>query len=53
VSLTLQKGLCPGEADMNPLPGNAQALCDDGAIRRTAVLVIDELGEDAAEYAVT
>ena len=38
---------------MNPISGNTQGLRDDGAIRRTAMLVIDELGEDAAEYAVT
>ena len=38
---------------MNPIPGNTQALNDDSAIRRAAMVVIDELGEDAAEYAVT
>jgi len=38
---------------MNPIPGNTQALNDDSAIRRAAMVVIDELGEDAAEYAAT
>ena len=38
---------------MNPIPGNTQALRDDSAIRRAAILVIDEFGESAAEYAVT
>ena len=41
------------EADMNPIPGNTQALRDDSAIRRAAIVVIDEFGESAAEYAVT
>ena len=47
-----QKGAVSREADMNPIPGNT-ALRDDSAIRRAAMLVIDELGEDAAEYAAT
>ena len=38
---------------MNPIPGNTQALRDDSAIRRAAIVVIDEFGESAAEYAVT
>jgi hypothetical protein len=38
---------------MNPIPGNTQALRDDSAIRRAAMVVIDELGESAAEYAET
>jgi hypothetical protein len=48
-----QKGAVSGEADMNPIPGNAQAVRDDSGVRRAAMLVIDELGESAAEYAVT
>ena len=46
-------GIASREADMNPIPGNTQALRDDSAIRRAAILVIDEFGESAAEYAVT
>ena len=38
---------------MNPIPGNTQALRDDSAIRRAAIVVIDEFGESAAEYAET
>ena len=38
---------------MNPIPGNTQALRDDSGVRRAAILVIDEFGESAAEYAVT
>jgi hypothetical protein len=38
---------------MNPIPGNAWVLRDDGGIRRAAMLVIDEFGESAAEYAAT
>ena len=38
---------------MDPIPGNIQAVRDDSGVRRAAMLVIDELGEDAAEYAVT
>jgi hypothetical protein len=38
---------------MNPISGNTQGLRDDSGVRRAAMLLIDELGEDAAEYAVT
>jgi hypothetical protein len=39
---------------MCPSPGNEKSyLRDDSGVRRAARLVIDELGEDAAEYAVT
>jgi hypothetical protein len=48
-----RKGAASREADMNPIPGNTQALRDDSPVRRAAVLVIDEFGESAAEYAVT
>jgi hypothetical protein len=42
------------EVDMSPSPGNEKSyLRDDSGVRRAARLVIDELGEDAAEYAVT
>ena len=37
---------------MNPISGNTRGRHDSGA-RRAAMLLIDELGEDAAEYAVT
>ena len=38
---------------MNPIPGNTQAVRDDSGVRRAAMVVIDELGEAAAEYAAT
>jgi hypothetical protein len=38
---------------MNPVSGNTYARRDDSAVRRAAVLVIDEFGEGAAAYAVT
>jgi len=38
---------------MNPVSGNTRARRDDSAVRRAAVLVIDEFGEGAAAYAVT
>ena len=39
---------------MNPNPGNEKPyLRDETGVRRAAILVIDELGEDAAEYAAT
>jgi hypothetical protein len=42
------------EVHMSPNPGNEKSyLRDDRGVRRAARLVIDELGEDAAEYAVT
>ena len=38
---------------MNPIPGITQGLRDDSVVRRAAMLVIDEFGESAAEYAET
>jgi len=39
---------------MSPNPANEKTyLCSETGVRRAAMLVIDELGEDAAEYAVT
>jgi len=39
---------------MSPNPGNEKSyLRDDSGVRRAAILVIDEFGESAAEYAVT
>jgi hypothetical protein len=38
---------------MNPIPGNTEAFRDEGAVQRAAMLVIDEFGEHAADYAVT
>ena len=38
---------------MNPNPGMIQGLRDDSALQRAAMLVIDELGESAADYAET
>jgi len=39
---------------MSPSPGNEKSyLRDDSGVRRAAILVIDEFGESAAEYAVT
>ena len=39
---------------MSPNRGSEKSyLRDDSGVRRAARLVIDELGEDAAEYAVT
>ena len=37
---------------MSPNPANEKTyLCSETGVRRAAMLVIDELGEDAAEYA--
>ena len=42
------------EVYMSPNPGNEISyLRDDSGVRRAAILVIDEFGESAAEYAVT
>ena len=41
------------ETDMNPIPGTTRGVRDDSAVRRAAMLVIDELGESAADYAET
>jgi hypothetical protein len=42
------------EVYMSPDPGNEKPyLRDHSGVRRAAMVVIDELGEDAAEYAVT
>jgi hypothetical protein len=39
---------------MSPIPGNEKSyLSDDSGVRRAAMVVIDELGENAAEYAAT
>jgi hypothetical protein len=38
---------------MNPIPGITQGLRDDSAVRRAAMLVIDEFGDSAADYAET
>ena len=38
---------------MSPNPGDEKLCRDHSGVRRAARLVIDELGEDAAEYAVT
>ena len=39
---------------MNPSPGNDRSYpCDEAGVRRAAILVIHELGENAAAYAVT
>ena len=38
---------------MNPIQGNTEALRDESAVRRANMLVIDEFGESAADYAVT
>ena len=38
---------------MNPIQGNTEALRDESAVRRAGMLVIDEFGESAADYAVT
>jgi len=38
---------------MNPIPGITHGLRDDSAVRRAAMLVIDEFGESAADYAET
>ena len=38
---------------MNPIPGITHGLRDDGAVRRAAMLVIDEFGESAADFAET
>ena len=39
---------------MNPSPGNDRSYpCDEAGVRRAATLVIDQLGENAAAYAVT
>jgi hypothetical protein len=38
---------------MNPIPGITQGLRDDSAVQRAAMLVIDEFGESAVEYAET
>ena len=38
---------------MNAIPGNTEAFRDESAVRRAAMLVIDEFGESAADYAVT
>ena len=39
---------------MSPNPGNEKSyLRDDSGVRRAAIVVIDEFGESAAEYAVT
>jgi len=39
---------------MSPNPGNEISyLRDDSGVRRAAIVVIDEFGESAAEYAVT
>jgi len=39
---------------MSPNPGTEKPyLRDDSGVRRAAMVVIDELGEDAAEYAIT
>jgi hypothetical protein len=41
------------EVYMSPNPGNEKSYRDHSGVRRAAMVVIDELGEDAAEYAVT
>ena len=41
------------EAEMKPIPGITQGLRDDSTVRRAAMLVIDEFGESAADYAET
>ena len=38
---------------MTPIPGTTQGLRDDSAVRRAAMIVIDEFGESAADYAET
>ena len=38
---------------MSPNPGNENLYRDYSGVRRAAMVVIDELGEDAADYAVT
>jgi hypothetical protein len=41
------------EVYMSPNPGDEKLCRDHSGVRRAAMVVIDELGEDAAEYAVT
>ena len=41
------------EVYMSPNPGNEKTYGDHSGVRRAAMVVIDEFGESAAEYAVT